>query len=89
MFILVWVLPVLIGFCFGYIFASWFLIALTTLSVIVCGLMFYKNPEGLPGLIPWIVAVPTTTANITMWITHFIVTKQSWIIDWMPNIFRQ
>ena len=90
MFIVVWVLPILIGFFLGYIFTTWFLSLLTAVAAIVCAFLFTVNyPRGdLAGVLPWIVTVPTATGTLTMWITHFIVTKQTWMIDWIPNIFR-
>ncbi|MBI2030818.1 hypothetical protein HYT05_04310 [Candidatus Kaiserbacteria bacterium] len=78
--ILVWGGPALVGFVIGYFFALPVLIVVTVICVIIGSIMAKELTE-MASMITMIFVAEATIGNVAMWITYYVVTKQTWIGD--------
>lgn len=67
-------MPALIGFMFGYFLAKSVLIMITVLCCIIVSLMFITLTE-LASLIALIVLIMSVIGNMVMWVTYRLVNK--------------
>ena len=76
------------GFIAGYFFSFPVLAALTCISIISAVHLFLKCKE-MAVIIAICFTVCTIIANTVMWVTHYIVTQQTWFGDFVrTHIFR-
>lgn len=81
-FLLIYVLPILLGFVFGYFFATPALIVITVLCVIIGAGLIWAMEE-LASLIAYAFVISAVIGNVVMWVTHYIVTQQSWVGEFL------
>lgn len=69
---------ILLGFVSGYFFQTQVLVALSIICL-VAGVYMISTLKEMASLIAMIFIACAAIANVTMWITHYLVTDQSWL----------
>lgn len=69
----IFVLPILLGFVFGYFFTTFFISAITILALFIAIATRPKSEQELGALIGVIIWVVLGLGTVAMWGTHFYV----------------
>ncbi len=82
MVVVIYGVPILVGFVLGYFFALHALI-LITLTCIGMGVYLAMTMKEMAGMFTVIFVFCALLGNGTMWVTYYVCTQQTWVGDFL------